>query len=150
MPRQLLINLHRIGGDADMAQKSPAFQFYVRDWILSPSVEEMTGDQVKGYLYLLSRAWLQEPRATLPNDMEKLASFACMTSQKWSENCHAIMANFKLDKKINRWVNLKLQSISKIQIKNFENGSKGGNPNFMKGKPNPYYQKDNPEHNPIP
>ena len=76
--------------------KSPAFQFYVRDWICSRKVACMTGDQVKAYLYLLCEAWLQEPRATLPNDDRELAEMARVDSELWEQMKESILRCFKV------------------------------------------------------
>jgi uncharacterized protein YdaU (DUF1376 family) len=59
--------------------KNPYFPLFVRDWLCSRRVLSMSGDAVKAYLYLLCESWLQEPRATLPNDDKELASMARMS-----------------------------------------------------------------------
>lgn len=87
----------------------------------------MTGDQVKAYLYLICESWLEIPRATLPNDMVKLAKMAQQSSEEWARDCDAIMECWKLGKD-GRWHNERLLQVSKIQQKNFENGKKGGRP----------------------
>ena len=56
----------------------------------------MSGEAVKGYIYLLCEAWLQEPRATLPNSDAELASMARMSEAKWMVAKHEIMPRFKV------------------------------------------------------
>jgi len=74
--------------------KAPAFAFYVRDWLSSPSVELMSGDAVKAYMYLLCRAWLETPRATLPNDDRILAALSRVTPEKWKEIRSEVLSCF--------------------------------------------------------
>ena len=129
--------------------KSPAFQFYVRDWLLSRAVQKMSGDQVKAYLFLLCESWLEEGdlRATVPNNDEDLAVMAKLPLEKWLAIKGLVISQFIPSG--NRLVNLKLKSISDNQRSFAKNGLHGGNPNFEKGKPNPYYlnQKDNQKDN---
>lgn len=124
--------------------KSPAFQFYVRDWLLSRTVRKMSGDAVKAYIYLLCESWLEVPRATLPTDDSELAAMANLPIDEWMKHKQTVMSSFILSD--NRYVNEKLLAISEEQARkssiNRENGKKGGNPAFEKGKHNPYY---NPE-----
>lgn len=134
--------------------KSPAFQFYIRDWILSRSVSKMTGDEVKAYLYLLCESWLEEPRATLPNDDEELSKMSQLSLEKWSKVKPRVMANFNLIDE--RWVNLKLLGVSQNQSKFKEWGKMGGNPNLTKNhksepkRVNPHVNgKVNPSHIPL-
>ena len=126
--------------------KAPAFQFYVRDWILSRSVQKMNGEEVKAYIYLLCESWLEDPRATLPNNEEELARMAQVSTEKWHRVKPKVMANFKLLD--DRWINEKLLGISENQSK-FKNwGKLGGNPKLTKNKEfEP--KKVNPIVNPI-
>jgi uncharacterized protein YdaU (DUF1376 family) len=49
-----------------MAQKPPAFQFYVKDWLTSPTVCRMTRGQRGDYICLLAAAWNSDEPGTLP------------------------------------------------------------------------------------
>ena len=75
--------------------KAPAFQFYVRDWLCSRKVTSMSGECVKAYLYLLCESWLNEPRATLPNDDAELASMARVSTDDWKRIKCDVMKCFK-------------------------------------------------------
>ena len=75
--------------------KSPGFTFYPKDWISSSTVTEMTGDQVKSYIYLISAAWLQDERATLPADDFKLAKLARVSLEEWQVMKPLIMTKFQ-------------------------------------------------------
>jgi len=112
--------------------KAPAFQFYVRDWLCSLSVMRMTGDQVKAYMYLLSCAWLEEPRASLPNDNEALANYAKISIEKWDKIKKPVLAKF--EEREGRLFSARLLECSEFSTKQTENGKKGGRP---KAKENP-------------
>jgi len=56
----------------DSKNKSPAFQFYPKDWLSDVRVRSMTPAQRGYYIDLLAYMWL-EPEAQLPNDDELLA-----------------------------------------------------------------------------
>lgn len=58
----------------------------------------MTGDGVKAYVYLLAESWLQEPRATLPNDDNELASMARVTLEKWLTLKNEVLSCFEIGK----------------------------------------------------
>ncbi len=54
-------------------EKSPAFQFYPRDWISSLNVKLMTNSERGAYMNLLSHCWLNNG---LPQDLDSLAKLA--------------------------------------------------------------------------
>jgi uncharacterized protein YdaU (DUF1376 family) len=56
----------------------------------------MSGDAVKAYVYLLCEAWLQEPRATLPNDDAELASIARLSIEEWMNIKTSVIRSFKI------------------------------------------------------
>jgi uncharacterized protein YdaU (DUF1376 family) len=74
--------------------KDPAFLFYVKDWLCSRTILSMSGDAVKAYIYLLCEAWLQEPRATLPNDEKELKSMARCSEKVWLEIYDELILKF--------------------------------------------------------
>jgi len=67
--------------------KSPAFSFYVRDWLCSKTVRKLHEKQgsrgVAAYMFLLCESWLEEPCATLPADHDELAALARVSRQEW-------------------------------------------------------------------
>lgn len=105
--------------------KSPAFSFYVRDWLSSNSVTKMSGDAVKAYLYLLCSSWLEDDRATLPNDDIDLAKLARVTNRKWSGIKNMVLSNFLINND-GKLYNERLMEISNLQIMRSKVGSKGG------------------------
>lgn len=56
--------------------KSPAFQFYTKDWLSSRNVRMMTPEQRGWYIQLLCEAWESEEQGTLPDDEELLKKLA--------------------------------------------------------------------------
>jgi len=78
--------------------KAPAFSFYVRDWLGSGKVELASGKVIKAYMYLLCRAWLEEPRATLPMDDKVLAVYARVSPQEWEQIKPEVLSFFELGK----------------------------------------------------
>jgi len=77
--------------------KPRAFLFDVDAWLSSYTVERMSGEQVKAYLYLLCRSWAELPTATLPNDDGELALMARVPATRWDEIKGPILAQFQSD-----------------------------------------------------
>ena len=106
--------------------KAPAFAFYVRDWLCSRKVTNMSGDAVKAYIYLLCEAWLQEDRATLPNDEKELISMARINDEKWCKIKDEVLNCFKLNKN-DKYYNERLLEVhinSNIKALNRKNKTK--------------------------
>jgi uncharacterized protein YdaU (DUF1376 family) len=78
-------------------KKPECFLFNVKDWLSSLSVEAMSGDQVKAYVYLLCRAWDNEQIGTLPNDQAVLARLARVSPDTWDAIKGPILAQFQSD-----------------------------------------------------
>lgn len=89
--------------------KPPGFILYPRDWLLSPSIRDMTDKQARVYLDLLCLSWLEEPIATLPNDSKKLAWLLRLPLDEWEAIKAPIMAKFKVDRN-DRLYNEKLKA----------------------------------------
>lgn len=104
--------------------KPRAFLFDVDNWLASFSVEQMTGEQVKAYLYLLCRAWHEEPAASLPNDNETLARMARVPLQEWNKIKAPILSQFDSDGN-GRLYNLRLQKESEYCEKKSKAGASG-------------------------
>ena len=66
------------------AEKSPAFQFYARDWLSSDSVSLMTAEQAGAYITLLAHAWLK-PEG-LPADVPSLAKLARVPASRFERS----------------------------------------------------------------
>lgn len=57
----------------------------------------MTDKQVRVYLTLLCYSWLENPRATLPNDDGQLAQLARLSQEEWDQIKTPILAKFSSD-----------------------------------------------------
>ena len=118
-----------------MKPKAPAFQFYPDDFIGGTC--DLSAEEVGTYIRLLCYQWSRE---SIPvEDIPKLTRIAG--------------SNVTLDvlRKFPDGKNAKLESVrnnlNKYKTTCVQNGKKGGNPNFVKGKSNPYYQTDNQDDN---
>ena len=76
---------------------APAFLFNVRQWLLSPSIRQMSDKQVRVYLELLCYSWLENPKATLPKDEDKLRKLLRMDRDEWEEVRIPVLAKFESD-----------------------------------------------------
>jgi uncharacterized protein YdaU (DUF1376 family) len=88
----------------------------------------MSGEAVKAYMYLLCEAWLQTPRATLPNSDPDLASMARNSIADWDRIKIEVMARFKLgecEEHLGRFYNEKQLDVSR----NYESNQRFGNKN---------------------
>lgn len=136
---------------------SPAFQLYAQDFLVGTA--ELTAEEVGAYIRLLCYQWV---KGGLPNDENKLAHLAGLTEISGGLSLGYVLGNvlvkFRLSPEDNLWRNERLEVVRREQAeyreKQANNGKGGGNPNFKKGKKNPYYDddqtltKDNPPHNP--
>jgi uncharacterized protein YdaU (DUF1376 family) len=80
--------------------KSPAFSWYVRDWLCSPTVRELhrrKDRSVAAYFFLLNEAWIQEPPASLPNDADALADLARVTREEFDAFWPVMSTQFESD-----------------------------------------------------
>lgn len=76
-----------------MRNPFPAFQWYPRDWLASDARALMTLEQRGAYLDLLSRAWLDDPPCSLPDDDAELAMLSGL-GEKWAEAGALIRKSF--------------------------------------------------------
>lgn len=127
---------------------SPAFQFYPHDFLVGTA--DFSCEEVGAYIRLLCYQWA---KGGLPKDDKKLMQLSGITDPYVLGN---VSVKFRLcEDGLMR--NDRLEKVRSLQIeyreKQIENGKKGGNPNFEKGKHNPYYNRplsleDNRPHNP--
>lgn len=110
--------------------KSPAFSFYVRDWLCSKTVSKLHSKPcskgVSTYLYLLCSSWLEDPRATLPTEENELAGLGRVSVDEFREIWPFIKDQFPLDTSIDRLFNERLRIESEKQYTRSKSGSKGG------------------------
>lgn len=74
----------------------PYFPFYPDDFASDGDVEAMSTAQVGAYMLLLCKAWREEPVGSVPDDDRRLARWARMTPEEWSEAKSAVLAPFAL------------------------------------------------------
>lgn len=133
---------------------NPVFPLYYND--MDRSTKTWTNAEYGAYVRLLVHQWDQ---GSIPEDAERLEMIAPGLHKVWN----TVKEKFT-QLEPGKLYNLRLEVIrkereefSKLQS---GRGKGGGNPNFKKGKPNPYYDhkidednpndkpEDNPEHNP--
>ena len=105
--------------------KLPYFPCYARDVISSSKIATMSGDAFKAYWLLLCASWLEDERATLPNDEAKLEALARVGASTWLEIKDEVMACFE-NTENGRLFNPRLLEVSLLQEKRRGAGSKGG------------------------
>ena len=65
--------------------KPPAFQFYPKDWLASPTIRMMSTIGRAAYIDLLATAWDSTPVATLPNRPDDLWRLANVSQDEWDQ-----------------------------------------------------------------
>lgn len=119
---------------------------YIGDYLANTS--RLSTEQHGAYLLLLMDYWKSGP----PPDNDNILAQICKLSiENWLKNKAMLLAFFKIinGQLVHERVEEEILIANKRKITAQENGKNGGgNPNFGKGKANPYYKKDNPEDNP--
>jgi uncharacterized protein YdaU (DUF1376 family) len=108
------------------AQRSPAFQFYPKDFLSSSHVQRMTLTEIGVYIVLLSHAWLS---GGVPAEMPELAKLVKMPTARFAKMWSGALSEcFEI--KDGRLVNSRLESERQKQNayreKQAEHGKKGG------------------------
>ncbi len=73
-------------------QKPPAYQWYVRQWLSSPTRLSMTKSERSAYRDLLDHCW--ECGGSLPNDHDLLRRMADCTKAEWRRFGEKILSHF--------------------------------------------------------
>ena len=100
--------------------KSPAFQFYARDFLADINVQLMNMEQRGMYITLLSYAWLE---SGIPNDMRKL-NLLCNNPANFDELIEDVLACFEESE--GRLYNGRMESIRTEQMERKEKASEAG------------------------
>ncbi len=115
--------------------RSPAFQFYPRDFLSSSKVDQMSMTERGVYITLLSRCWLDEG---LPTEMKDLAGMAKMKVQQFERLWNSGQLGRCFTKRGERYQNARLDRELKAQAeyrqRQSDNGRRGGRPKAV-GKP---------------
>jgi len=105
--------------------KLPYFPCYARDVLSSSKIALMGGDAFKAYWLLLCASWLEDERATLPNNEAKLEALARVDASTWLKIKNEVLACFDTAGN-GRLFSPRLLEVSLLQEKRREAGSKGG------------------------
>lgn len=123
------------GTDPDMATsdstrgKSPAFQFYPKDFLLSRKVRNMSLTERGAYITLLSIDWME---GGLPTDLDQLAKDLDVPTQRFRKMWSSGPLHECFVEKNGRLTNPRLQEERRKQAeyrrRQADNGAKGGRP----------------------
>jgi len=118
-----------------MANKPPAFQFYVKDWLSSSTVRSMSLAARGAYIDLLAFAWQSQPFATLPNDPAQLRRLVGADSAEWADIWPQISGSFEVEDGhlVNRRLQDEARKREEFIKKQQANGAKGGRPSKHPG-----------------
>lgn len=105
--------------------KLPYFPCYARDVLSSSKIALMSGDAFKAYWILLCASWLEDERATLPNNEAKLEALARVDASSWLRIKNEVLACFDTAGN-GRLFSPRLLEVSLLQEKRREAGSRGG------------------------
>lgn len=119
--------------DLDMATakstKSPAFQFYPRDFLSSDNVDRMSMTERGVYITLMSKYWLA---GDLPADMSELAGMVRMKTPQFERMWTQGKLHLCFHERGGRLVQPRLEDERRkqkeFQRRQSDNGSKGGRP----------------------
>jgi hypothetical protein len=136
--------------------KRPSFQFYPADWRKDPAVQSLTYEERGVWIEMLCIMHESEIPGKLilgglPYPNERLARLLGL-SLGYLEVIITSLITLNVASicpETGAIMNRRMVRDREISATRSETGSKGGNPNFSKGKKNPYYdkQKDNQLHN---
>lgn len=110
--------------------------FFVGDYLADTG--HLSTEQHGAYILLILHYWRQ---GCLVDDDRQLANIAKLSLFKWKGHAEIIRGFFKsVDGFLkNKRIEEELAKAAGKKIKAKQNGGLGGNPNFKKGKSNPYY-----------
>lgn len=122
--------------------KSPAFQFYPKDFLTDENVRLMSMQERGIYITLMSYCWIE---STLPADTKLLARLCGMPLKQFNNLWRAIAPCFDVDPlHVDRIIHQRLDKERVKQIlfkrRQSDNGKRGGRPNKPTEKPEPETQ----------
>lgn len=109
------------------SNKSPAFQFYVRDWISDPEITLMEWDARAMHLHLMCIAWIQDDACALPNNDQILMRWLSLNNeQDWLERLKPqIFSAWELED--GKWVQKRLKREKNKQLEHSEKRKEAAN-----------------------
>lgn len=87
-------------------EKSPAFQFYPKDFLADTNVVLMDADEVGMYIFLMSACWIEE---SLPNNEKDLAKIARVTPKKFKKSWESRIQKCFTKNKNGEWIHPRLE-----------------------------------------
>lgn len=105
------------------AEKSPAFQFYIRDWRSSRKVQEMSFKERGMYLEMLIEQW---DKGAVPASPQGCAAALGGTEIDWQRSWAVLAACFSPRKRDGGLVNAKLEAIRRSKRKYLKAQSDNG------------------------
>lgn len=112
--------------------KSPAFQFYPRDFLSDPKVQLFTTEEVGAYTLLLCIAWME---GGIPDDMEAMAKWTRMDPSSFQVAWKHLQGCFTRDPHDStRWVQKRMEEIREEQRIRREKQVRGGQNSARKRK----------------
>src|SRR5258708_6456631 len=97
-----------------MAERAPAFQFYIRDWRSSRKVQVMSFKERGMYLEMLIEQW---DKGAAPSSPKACASALGGTEGEWERSWGALSACFSPRKRDGLLINSKLEAIRRDKRK---------------------------------
>lgn len=135
-----------------VGKKLPAFQFYPGDWRKDPGVQSLSFEERGVWIELLCLMHESEEPGKLlaggqPIPMDRLARLLGL-SASYLEVIITSLITLNVAgrcEKTGALINRRMVRDREVSQVRSKSGVKGGNPNFVRGQPNPYYdnQKDN-------
>ena len=88
--------------------KPPYFPFYVKDFAADGKVEAMTTEEAGAYMFLLCKAWHEDPPCSVPDNDAVLARWARLSEERWNSSRIAVLSAFVLERD-GRWYQKRLE-----------------------------------------
>ena len=120
-----------------MSGKSPAFQFYVKDYLTDVVVREMSFEHRGVYVDILCHLW--NAGGSLPSDLNRLATIIGMKPKRMQKVWPMLERCFEVDGELirNPRINAEILKQEAFRLKQKLNGLKGGKPKRINKTGNP-------------
>jgi uncharacterized protein YdaU (DUF1376 family) len=116
-----------------MSEKSPAFQFYPRDFVADAKVAVMSCGEVGAYIRLICYCWLEEG---LPIDKQKLARLAGCTDEEFNSYWETLKGCFTLSDDRKRYEHKRLLEEKAKQVARRDQASDAAKTRWKKARSN--------------
>jgi hypothetical protein len=131
--------------EGDAIGKNPAFQFYPSDW--TRDMEEHPLEIEGAWIRILCRLWWSDTPGQLTKSLTSWSRSLRIHHNTLLKTLRYIgdkgIGKVEIEGDVITVVNRRMVRDHEIRVLRSKAGTLGGNPNFEKGKGNPYYKKDN-------